>query len=88
MIQKVERLKALKEQIELLSKEKEQLELEVEDLVIYKNDDGTWTRFTKTDNIAELNNNGNFWKSTKVTRYSTKIETLKNPPKELKVINE
>lgn len=47
-----------------------------------ENENGTWNRFTITDNKENLDEG--FWKSIRVERYSTKLETLKNKPKELK----
>jgi len=87
MKSKVERLKQIKEEISKLNDEKDKLEEITDDLVIYQNPDGTWTRFTKLDNIEELKK-GTLFRSTSVGRYTTKIESLKNPPKELKSINE
>lgn len=83
MIEKIERLKAIKEQMNALNAEREAIELEVDEKVIYQNEDGTWTRFTKIDNIEELKR-GTLFRSTSVNRYTTKLETLKNKPKELK----
>jgi len=78
---RIERLKEIKFQIAELTKEKESLELELDSKVIYQNEDGTWTRFTKIDNVEELLK-GTFFRSTAVSRYTTKLETLKNEPKE------
>ena len=36
-----------------LSKEKEAIELELDEKIVYQNEDDTWTRFTKIDNIEE-----------------------------------
>ena len=82
MMKEVERLKQIKEQMALLSKEKEEIELKLDEKVIYQNEDGTWTRFTKIDNVEELKK-GNFFRSTIVNRFTTKLETLKRKPKEL-----
>lgn len=54
---------------------------EAELRVIKQNDDGTWSRLTITDNVEAVKTG--FWKSVKVDRFSTKLETLKNKPKEI-----
>ena len=54
---------------------------ETELKVVGLNEDGTWSRLTITDNLESIKEG--FWKSVKVERYSTKLETLKNKPKEL-----
>lgn len=82
--EKVERLKAIKAQIEELSKEKKEIEDRLSGLEIYQNDDGTWTRFSKVDNMKELEKTGQIYRAAPINRYSTKLETLKNKPKELK----
>lgn len=86
--EKVERLKQIKEQINTLYKEESDIEAELDNCVIYPNEDGTWTRFTKIDNIEELKKNPTIFRVSSVGRYSTKIENLKNPPKELKNLND
>lgn len=86
MKDKVEELKKIKEEISRLTKEKESIEEKVESLVTYQNPDGTWTRFTKINNIKELEK-GTLFRTVAVNKFTTKIETLKNPPKELKQIN-
>lgn len=48
----------------------------------FQNEDGTWTRVSVADNAEKLNEG--FFKTVRVERYSLKIETLKNMPKELK----
>lgn len=84
MKDKVERLKQIKEETDKLHEERRVLESEVDDLIIYQNEDGTWTRFTKTNNIEELQEGKTVWKSCGMEKFSTKIENLKNEPKELK----
>ena len=80
----VEKLKKLKKQQELLSEEKKKIIEELDDMVIYQNEDGSWTRFTKIDNLQELQEKGQVFRSTSLERYTTKVEILKNTPKELK----
>lgn len=79
---KVERIREIDRQIKALCEEKEKIVETLPDIVVYN--DGTekpWVRFTKIDNIKELQEKGSFFKSTSVSRYSIKIENLKNEPK-------
>lgn len=87
MKNKVERLKQIKDEMDKLGDEKLKIEESLDDMVIYENGDGTWTRFTKIDNVEELKEGKTVFRSHPFNRYSTKLETLKNPPKELKQIN-
>jgi len=48
----------------------------------FQNEDGTWTRLTAVDNKEEIEEG--FFKTVRVDRFTVKIETLKNMPKELK----
>lgn len=48
----------------------------------FQNEDGTWTRLSVTDNAEKINEG--FFKSIRVERFTLKVETLKNIPKELK----
>ncbi len=82
--EKVERLKAIKAQVEELSKEKKEIEDELGDFEAYENEDGTWTRFTKIDNLQELEKTGQIYRTAPINRYTVKLEILKNKPKELK----
>jgi len=78
----VELLKENKEKTEALYKERDDLEKRLPEKVIYQNEDGTWTRFTKTDNFKTIEEIGIVWKSTSFGRFSTKIDgSLKNEPK-------
>lgn len=80
---RVERIKAIKAEEELLRKERKALEETLPDQVIYPNPDGTWTRWTRTDNLTELLEKGEIFRAAPIGRYSTKLENLKNKPKEL-----
>jgi len=79
----VEQLIDIKNEIAKLSEQRDEIENVLPKLVIYKNTDGTWTRFKKTDNIKELENKGSVWGMYSVKRNQTKIDILKNKPKEL-----
>lgn len=79
----VERLKEIKSSIDSLSKERQEIENTLDDQIIYQNTDGTWTRFTKIDNIQELIEKGTMFRASSINRYTVKLETLKNKPKEL-----
>lgn len=50
--------------------------------VIFHNEDNTWTRCTITDSLEKIEEG--FFKTVRVERFSSKIEVLKNMPKELK----
>ena len=63
MKNKVEELKQVKEQIDALYRKKEELEKEIDDLVIYQNEDGIWTRFMKTDTLKELEEKGTIFRT-------------------------
>lgn len=52
----------------------------------FQNPDGTWTRVTSTDNKDVIDEG--FFKTVRVERFSVKIETLKNMPKELKEVKQ
>lgn len=52
----------------------------------FQNEDGTWTRITSTDNKEAIEEG--FFKTVRVDRFSVKIETLKNMPKELKEVKQ
>jgi hypothetical protein len=84
-IKKVERLRAIKAEMDVLSKEKLEIENSLPDLVIYKTEEEKpYIRFTKIDNIKELQEGRTVWKSAGVEKISTKIESLKHEPKEQK----
>ena len=51
--------------------------------LIKQNEDGTWTRISLIDNQERMNDG--YYEFVKVERYSVKVDTLKNMPKELKV---
>ena len=80
---KVERLKEIKEAFSKLSEEKKEIENGLPEQVIYENEDGTWTRWTRTDNLTELMEKGEIFRAAPISRYTTKLENLKNKPKEL-----
>jgi hypothetical protein len=96
MKNKIEKIKQIKSQIESLSEEKkaieESLTLEIKEnedgskyeYFSYQNEDGTYTRYTRIDNIEELKSKGQMYRNTPINRYTVKIENLKNLPKELK----
>lgn len=79
----VERLKQIKIEQEKLSNEQAEIVNKLGDILCYQNQDGTWTRFTKIDNIKELQEKGTVFRSNSFNRYSTKVEVLKNKPKEM-----
>lgn len=56
--------------------------LKIEEPLIIKNNDGTWTRITITDNADNLDNG--FYTPARVSRYAPKVDVPKNMPKELK----
>lgn len=83
----IEKLVDLEKQITELFEEKTKLLQEFseeypEKFACKQNEDGTWTRLTLSDNAEKIDEG--FWKTVRVERYSLKIETLKNMPKELK----
>ena len=80
-IQSIEKIKEIKAKIDELSLEKSEIETQLPPFVVFKNEDGTWTRFTKIDNVEELKR-GPVFRAQALNRYTTKIETLKNEPKE------
>jgi len=80
----VERLKEIKLEQDKLSNEYSEIVNKLEDFVAYENEDTTWTRFTKIDNLKELEEKSLVYRSNAFPRYSTKLEVLKNKPKELK----
>jgi hypothetical protein len=89
--QLIDQITEVEEKIKELMNEKTELlnyamdgELVDELKLVSQNSDGTWTRVTVFDNALQMNEG--FWKSVKVERFSSKIETLKNPPKELKEV--
>jgi len=79
----IERLKQIKAQFELLSVEKKAIENNLPEQVIYQNYDNTWTRWTRTDNLKELMEKGEIYRAAPLNRFTTKLEILKNKPKEL-----
>jgi hypothetical protein len=81
-MEKVERLKKIREEFETLSNEKKEIEESLPEQVIYQNPDSTWTRWTRTDNLKELKEKGEIFRAAPIGRYSTKLEVLKNKPKE------
>jgi hypothetical protein len=72
----------IKEKIENFSKQKTEIENSLPEKVIYQNSDGTWTRFSKIDNLLELEEKGSIFRASITNRYTTKVEMLKNQPKE------
>ena len=58
--------------------------LSLNEPLIVKNDNGTWTRITITDNLLKIEDG--FYAQARVSRYSTKVDVLKNTPKELKPV--
>ena len=80
----VKELLTIKDTQTLLTEQRERLEEKLPLLVIFQNEDKTWTRFTKTDNINELIEKGSFWGMHKVPKFQTKVSILKNKPKEIK----
>ncbi len=68
----------------VLSKEKQDIIALFPDSakVTYQNDDGTYTRFTKIDNLEELKEKGFIYRAVDTYRFTTKLENLKNKPKE------
>ena len=81
---KVLKVIELKDKINKLKEEQLSIEKELPDLVIFENGDNTWTRYIKTDNKKELDENGGYWMSVNVKPYSSEIRVLKNKPKEIK----
>jgi hypothetical protein len=85
---RVERIRELKKQQALLSEEQKELESSLPEQVIYLSDkpedrEKPWIRWTRIDNIAELLEKGQVFRSNPFNRHTTKIESLKNMPKEL-----
>lgn len=58
------------------------VEQKIPRILFKQNQDGTWTRVKIIDNAERLNDG--YYEFTKVERFSVKVETLKNKPKELK----
>jgi len=56
--------------------------LKIKEPLVIENEDGTWTRIAITDNAENLDKG--FYASARVSRYSTRVDVLKNMPKELK----
>lgn len=85
MEQKVKRLLEIKELVKSLFDEKRAIEKELDDLVIFQNDDKTWTRFKKAD-LSEQLKSGEpiFYPKVFIERFLTEVRILKNKPKELK----
>jgi hypothetical protein len=84
----IERYKTIENSLKIAHEEKEKLLKAIavsypdsELKVCSVNEDGTWSRLTITDNMQTIEEG--FWQPVKVNRYSTKLETLKNKPKEL-----
>jgi hypothetical protein len=80
---KIKELISIEEQIKQLYEEKAEILENISDLVIYQNDDGTWTRFAKLDTVKEILEKGTIFRANSITKYSSKIDVLKNRPKEL-----
>lgn len=74
----------LNDDIAKLSTERKELEATLPDLLVYQNIDKTWTRWSRTNNVDELTKKEKVFVGVYVDRLSTKIEVLKNEPKELK----
>ena len=79
----IERLKEIKIEQSKLSVEKADLVSKLNVFEAYQNDDGTWTRYTNVDRIEALKTEGKFLSIDYFDRFQTKIEILKNKPKEL-----
>lgn len=77
----IERLKEIGNEIDKLYKEKSKLVNGLPENFVYQNPDGTWTRFTKIDNLDELMEKGQIFRSHPITRFTSKIDILKNKPK-------
>lgn len=87
----VKRLMQIESQLADLFKQKNELVTEFpkqfpEGFCAFQNPDETWTRITVTDNAEKLDEG--FFKTVRVERYTLKIETLKNMPKELKEVKQ
>lgn len=80
-VKQVEQLKHIKIQIDDFYKIKANIENELPEQVVYQNADGTWTRFTKVDNLDELMEKGQIFRSHPISRFTSKIDILKNEPK-------
>lgn len=81
---KIERLIEIKKQKALLQEEQEKIEESLPDLEIITNEDGTWTRFSRVNNLEQLEEGKTVWKSCGFSKYSCEIKILKTLPKELK----
>jgi len=79
----IERLKEIKIEQSKLSIEKADLVSRVGAFEAYQNTDGTWTRYTNVDRMDLLQTEGKFLSVDYIDRFQTKIEILKNKPKEL-----
>lgn len=78
----LKRLLEIKNQLEDLYAEQQELLKTAPEQIVEQNEDGTWTRFNKVDNLKTLEAEGQFFKATSVTRYGADIRVLKNKPKE------
>lgn len=83
MNEKIERLKAIKLEQEILSAEKAKIISELPNFEAYENGDGTWTRYTMIDRMNVLASEGKVLNIEYMDRYLSKVEILKNKPKEL-----
>lgn len=79
----LQRLVEIKDTLDKLYEEQQAILEKIDEQIIEQNEDGTWTRFNKVDNVKALIETGSFFKATSVNRYSADIKTLKNKPKEL-----
>ena len=83
--QKVKRLQEIKNEMSALSEEKKVLVEELDELVIFQNDDKTWTRFKKVDLSEQLKlGKPVFYPKVFISQYLTEVKVLKNKPRELK----
>jgi len=87
MQQQIERLRQIKEQRTKLSDEYNEIIQNLPESFVYKSDkledsDKPFIRFTKIDNLSELTEKGSIFRAIETQRFTTKIETLKNEPKE------
>lgn len=78
----IEELKIIKSQIETLEQRKLEIEKFLPEKVIYQNEDATYTRFTRIDNLKELEEKGSIFRASICKRYTCRVENLKNKPKE------
>ena len=74
----------VKEDMVKLENLKKKLENQLPDLVCSQNTDKTWVRYKKVDNLQELESKGKVFHQSYFNRFTSKIDILKNMPRELK----